>query len=76
MSKNIDPRQEAVRAEVKAFAEKEIYPISEQLDQMGEPRKFPKELYHKIGKAGFIGYCMPKEYEGQGKSFLEYVTLV
>ena len=76
MSKNIDPRQEAVRAEVKAFAEKEIYPVSEQLDQMGEPRKFPKELYHKIGKAGFIGYCMPKEYEGQGKSFLEYVTLV
>ena len=76
MSKNIDPRQEAVRAEVKAFAEKEIYPVSEQLDQMGEPRKFPKELYQKIGKAGFIGYCMPKEHEGQGKSFLEYVTLV
>ena len=76
MSKNIDPRQEAVRAEVKAFAEKEIYPVSEQLDQMGEPRKFPTELYKKIGKAGFIGYCMPKEYEGQGKSFLEYITLV
>lgn len=76
MNKNIDERQQAVRDEVKAFAEKEIYPISEELDRMAEPRKFPRELYKKIGKAGFIGYCMPKELGGLGKSHLEYVTLV
>ncbi|HOP06154.1 MAG TPA: acyl-CoA dehydrogenase family protein [candidate division Zixibacteria bacterium] len=76
MEKNIDPRQQAVRDEVKAFAEKEIYPISEELDRMPEPRKFPRELYRKIGQAGFIGYCMPKELGGQGKSHLEYITLV
>ncbi len=76
MKKNVDPCQQAVRDEVKAFAEKEIIPISEELDQMGEPRKFPHDLYKKIGAAGFIGYCIPKKYEGQGKSFLEYTTLV
>jgi butyryl-CoA dehydrogenase len=76
MNKNLDPRQEAVREEVKAFAEKEMFPVSEELDRMSEPRKFPTELYKKIGAAGFIGYCMPKEYEGGGKSFLEYITLV
>ncbi len=76
MNKNIDDRQQAVRDEVKAFAEKEIYPISEQLDQMPEPRKFPVELYRKIGEAGFIGYAMPKELGGRGKSHLEYITLV
>ena len=76
MERNIDPRQQAVRDEVKAFAEKEMYPMSEELDRMPEPRKFPRELYKKIGKAGFIGYCMPKELGGQGKSNLEYVTLV
>lgn len=76
MEKNIDPRQQAVRDEVKAFAEKEIYPVSEELDRMPEPRKFPRELYRKIGQAGFIGYCMPKELGGQGKSHLEYITLV
>lgn len=76
MNKNIDERQQAVRDEVKAFAEKHIYPNSEELDRMPEPRKFPRELYGELGKAGFIGYCMPKELGGQGKSHLEYITLV
>jgi len=76
MNKNIDPNQQAVRDEVKAFAEKEIYPRSRELDQMPEPRKFPVDLYRKIGEAGFIGYAMPPEYGGKGKSHLEYITLV
>ncbi|HUV31898.1 MAG TPA: acyl-CoA dehydrogenase family protein [Acidobacteriota bacterium] len=76
MSKNIDEKQQAVRDEVAAFAKKEIYPVSEKWDRMGEPREFPRELYRKIGQAGFIGYCMPKEYGGQGKSHIEYITLV
>jgi len=76
MNKNLDPRQQAVRDEVKAFAEKEISPISEELDQMAEPRKFPRELYKKLGKAGFIGYAMPKKYGGREKSHLEFLTLV
>ncbi len=58
------------------FAEKEIYPVSENWDRMPEPRKFPIELYRKIGQAGFIGYAMPKEYGGSGKSHLEYITLI
>ncbi len=61
---------------VKDFAEKEMYPISEELDRMSEPRKFPTDLYKKIGKAGFIGFNMPKELGGGGKSHLEYVTLI
>jgi len=60
MNKNIDACQQAVRDEVKAFAEKEIYPVSVELDQMPEPRKFPTELYKKIAQAGFIGYAMPR----------------
>jgi butyryl-CoA dehydrogenase len=76
MEKNFDPRQQAVRDEVKAFAEEHIYPVSEELDRMSEPRQFPRDLYKKLGDAGFIGYCMPKELEGQGKSYFEYITLV
>ncbi len=76
MPYNVDPKQQAVRDEVKAFAEKEIHPVSEKWDRMGEPREFPRELYRKIGDAGFIGYCMPREYGGQGKSHLEYITLI
>jgi alkylation response protein AidB-like acyl-CoA dehydrogenase len=76
MASNVDPRQQAVRDEVKAFAEKYMYPVSEELDRMPEPRKFPFDLYRKIGEAGFIGYCMPTQYGGRGKSNLEYITLV
>lgn len=73
---NVDPKQQAVRDEAKAFAEKEMYPVSEELDRMAEPRKFPTELYHKIGAAGFIGYAIPTELGGKGKSNLEYITLI
>ena len=52
MKKNVDPRQQAVRDEVKAFAEKEIIPISEELDQMAEPRKF--KLRGSRGIHGFV----------------------
>ncbi len=76
MPYNIDPKQQAVRDEVKAFAEKEMYPRSEELDRMPEPRKFPVDLYKKIGEAGFIGYAMPKEFGGKEKSHLEYITLI
>ena len=76
MNKNVDPRQQEVRDLVKEFADKEIYPITRELDQMPEPRKFPKDLYQKLGKAGFIGFGMPKELGGQGRSHLEYITLV
>ena len=76
MSKNIDPRQQPVRDMVKEFADKEMYPVSRELDQMPAPRKFPVDLYRKIGQAGFIGFNMPKELGGQGKSHLEYATLI
>lgn len=76
MPYNIDPKQQAVRDEVKAFADKEMYPVSEHWDRMGEPREFPHELYRKLGEVGFIGYNSPKEYGGKGKSNLEYITLI
>lgn len=76
MPYNVDPRQQAVRDEAKVFADKYMYPMTDELDRMPEPRKFPFDLYRKIGEAGFIGYAMPKELGGEGKSNLEYITLV
>ncbi|MCK4656649.1 MAG: acyl-CoA dehydrogenase family protein [candidate division Zixibacteria bacterium] len=76
MEKNVDPRQQEVRDLVKVFAKKEILPRSEELDRMAEPRKFPRDVYGKLGEAGFIGYCMPKDLGGGGNSHLEFITLV
>ena len=76
MPYNVDPKQQAVRDETEAFAEKYIRPESEKWDRMPEPREFPFEIYRKLGEAGFIGYSMPSEYGGKDKSHLEYVTLM
>jgi len=76
MPYNVDPTQQAVRDEVKAFAEKHIHPISEEWDQKTEPRPFPHEMYRKFGEAGFIGYNSPTEYGGTGKTNLDYITLI
>jgi butyryl-CoA dehydrogenase len=76
MPYNIDPKQQAVRDDVKVFAEKHMYPISAEWDQKPEPRPFPRDLYQKFGAAGFIGYNTPTEYGGKGKSNLEYITLI
>ena len=76
MPYNIDPKQQAVRDEVKAFAEKEILPISEHWDRMPEPREFPHDVYKKLGAIGFISYNAPTEFGGRGMSNLEYATMV
>jgi len=76
MPHNVDPKQQPIREEVRAFAEKEIYPVSEEWDRKPEPRPFPHELYRKLGEAGFIGLNTPTEYGGRGLSNVEYITLV
>ena len=72
---NIDERQQPIRDMVREFAEKEIVPIAQELDRRPEPQKFPLDYYKKLAKAGFIGFPLPKEYGGQGKSSVEYTTL-
>lgn len=76
MPYNIDPKQQAVRDYTRKFAEEVIRPVSREYDQMPEPRRYPFEVYRKMGEAGLIGYATPKEYGGEGKSHLEYATMI
>jgi len=73
---NIDPRQEEVRQLAAEFAKKHIEPVSKELDHRDDPDRFAYEIYKQLGKAGFIGFNMPKELGGQGRSNLEYITLI
>jgi len=74
---NIDDRQQAVRDHVHAYCDKEgIAQLGIEVDRQPEPRTFPRELYHKLCQAGFVGYPFSTEHGGGGKSPIEYATLV
>lgn len=73
---NVDESQQAIRDKVAEFAEKHIVPISKELDHRDDPDRFAFDIYRTLGKNGFIGMRMPKEYGGGNISALQYTTLI
>lgn len=55
------------------FAEKEVKPIAEEID---ENERFPEENVPKMAEAGFLGIPVPEQYEGQGGDVLTYILCV
>jgi len=68
------PVQDSVRRLVKDFGEREITPVTEDLDRKSP--KFPLDLYRKMAKNGFLGYTTSSVFGGSDKSWLEYATLI
>lgn len=65
--------QKAFRQEVREFVEKEIKPNSFDWDVN---HVFPLDVVKKMAERGWLGLPWPKEYGGQGRSFLEYAILI
>lgn len=57
----------------KEFAEAEVKPLAQEID---ETERFPSETVEKMKKIGFMGIPIPKEYGGQGCDTLTYVMCV
>ncbi len=64
---------EMARALFKEFAEKEVKPLAQEVD---ETEEFPRGTVEKMAKNGFLGIPVPKEYGGQGCDPLTYVMCV
>ncbi len=64
---------EELRAQIRAFAEKEIAPIAYQLDRDNE---FPTAAVKEMGKRGWMGIPYPKEYGGMGLDVISYAIAV
>ncbi|BAK46695.1 MAG TPA: acyl-CoA dehydrogenase [Lachnospiraceae bacterium] len=64
---------EALRAEIRAFAEKEIAPIAFRLDKENE---FPTEQVKQMAEHGWMGLPYPKEYGGAGADVISYAIAV
>ena len=73
MDFTLSKQHEMVRKLFKDFAENEVKPMAQEVD---ETEQFPLENVQKMGKLGFLGIPVPKEYGGQGADILSYITCV
>ena len=73
MDFTLSKEHEMARALFKEFAEKEVKPLAQEVD---ENEAFPRETVEKMAKLGFLGIPVPKEYGGQGCDPLTYAMCV
>lgn len=69
----LSQEQKLLRQNVREFAEKEILPVAQELD---ETETFSVELTKKMGKMGLFGIVVPQEYGGAGMDYLSYAIVV
>ncbi|MFH1421348.1 MAG: acyl-CoA dehydrogenase [Planctomycetota bacterium] len=73
MEFELNEEQTMMRDMCRQFAEKEVAPIADELD---EQERFPKELVKKMAELGLMGICIPPEYGGAGMDMLSYCIAV
>jgi alkylation response protein AidB-like acyl-CoA dehydrogenase len=70
MDLQLTEEHKLIRDMARDFAQKEIAPISAEIDEDG---RFPAETVTKMGELGFMGIEIPEEYGGTGLDSLSYV---
>ncbi|MCB7514331.1 acyl-CoA dehydrogenase [bacterium 210917-SL.2.15] len=73
MDFTIDREHQLLRKMYREFAENEVKPLAEEID---EEERFPEETVKKMAKLGMMGIYFPKEYGGAGADVLAYVMAV
>ena len=73
MNFELTEEQELIRQTVRDFAEREIKPIAQELD---EKETFSTDITEKMGELGLFGMYLPEKYGGQGLDTLSYIIAV
>jgi len=73
MDFNLSDEQKMIRSTVRDFAENEIKPAAQELDEREE---FSYDLTEKMGELGLFGMYIPAKYGGQGLDTLSYIIAV
>ncbi|MFB6095408.1 MAG: acyl-CoA dehydrogenase family protein, partial [Halodesulfurarchaeum sp.] len=73
MDFDLTEEQQAIRDEVRRFAENEIEPVATEYD---EAEKYPHDLMDEAAKMGLTGANIPMEYGGAGYSPLEVAIII
>jgi alkylation response protein AidB-like acyl-CoA dehydrogenase len=64
--------QEMLRKMVRDFAQSEIVPFIEKMEQ----GQFPSEVLRKMGELGLMGIPVPEKYGGAGMDFISYILAI
>ena len=73
MDFQLDEKRAMAQQLFRDFAEKEVKPHAQEVD---ESHEFPRETVKKMQKYGFMGIPIPEEYGGQGCDTMTYVLAV
>jgi butyryl-CoA dehydrogenase len=73
MEFELTDEQQMIRKMVHDFAEKEIRPITREIDATGQ---FPWEVIRKMGGLGLLGLPIPEQYGGSGADTVSYAIAV
>lgn len=73
MNFDLNEEQDLIRESVRDFAEREIKPVAQELD---EKAIFSYDLTKKMGELGLFGMNLPQKYGGQGLDTLSYIIAV
>ena len=73
MDFELNAEQQMMRRMVHDFAEKEIRPITRDIDATGQ---FPWEVIRKMGGLGLLGLPIPEQYGGSGADTISYAIAV
>lgn len=65
--------QEMMRKMVRDFAQTEIAPFVERMDEHDE---FPREILNKMAELGLMGITIPEEYGGAGMDYTSYIIAI
>ena len=66
---DLTEEQELFKRTVHEFAEREIVPVAQELDEREE---YPRATVAKMGELGLLGLLVPEEYGGSGAGTLDY----
>ncbi|MCD4724270.1 MAG: acyl-CoA dehydrogenase family protein [Bacteroidales bacterium] len=73
MNFELTEEQQMIRDTVRDFAEREIKPLAQELDEKAE---FSYDITAKMGELGIFGMYLPEKYGGQDLDTLSYIIAV